>query len=97
MVSACATCGGAPIECGVCNAVIDGECERKDAISESCTDGGRYCKFCDRFAHSRCWDSYTRACKECTEDGGDDGLQRDDERERVKDMNAMLRCGRFYR
>ena len=50
----------------------------------------------EQSAPARCWNDYAKACKVCAEEG-DDGIQRDDERERVKDMNAMLRCGRFYR
>lgn len=96
-MSTCKACGGTPIECGVCSAEIEGECERKDAVSECCTDGGHYCKSCGEFAHARCWNDYAKACNDCASDGGDDGLQRDDNAARVRDMNAELRGGRFYR
>ena len=95
-MSTCKACGGTPIECGVCNAEIEGECERKYAVSECCTDGGHYCKSCGEFAHARCWNDYAKVCKVCAEEG-DDGLQRDDNAARVRDMNAELRGGRFYR
>lgn len=63
-------------------------------VSEVCDE--KRCSKCAKDVHYDCFDSWSELCKRCL-GKSDDGLQRDDNAARVRDMNTELRGGRFYR
>lgn len=74
-MSTCKNCGGEPIECGVCNADIEGECEGADA----CEDGGAFCGMCRKYVHPACVNLEADCCRKCALESRND--ERDERRE----------------